>query len=298
MPISGQCGKCSTTLKVNDSLAGKRGKCPKCGAIVIIPGFSLAEATVDQMANELFRRGKSAAIIYFDTPTNRNYNLEDVPDTVVQCCGSDDMATEQLHQVVRGLAKLSERQQAAKLNLGEQSKIPYDLKGDQLGMSLADFKQKYHRPIQGHHKPAPFTSEDAPGKSIDMLLTEPWHSGAGIIHGSPIYPFERFNGKRLTVGGVDVDLLIYKFVDGKLYQIAAYFDTRDFELLRRALVDRYGEPTKEEKKPAHAFWWNGCSSISMRRGKINPQEYSRLLFTSDELMSVVLTRSPKSSDDL
>ncbi|MCE9526264.1 MAG: zinc-ribbon domain-containing protein, partial [Planctomycetales bacterium] len=37
MPISVTCPKCSTTLKVKDELAGKRGKCPKCQGPVQIP---------------------------------------------------------------------------------------------------------------------------------------------------------------------------------------------------------------------------------------------------------------------
>lgn len=37
MPISVTCPQCSTTLKVKDELAGKRGKCPKCQGAVHIP---------------------------------------------------------------------------------------------------------------------------------------------------------------------------------------------------------------------------------------------------------------------
>ena len=37
MPISVTCPQCSTTLKVKDELAGKRGKCPKCQGAVQIP---------------------------------------------------------------------------------------------------------------------------------------------------------------------------------------------------------------------------------------------------------------------
>jgi tetratricopeptide (TPR) repeat protein len=32
-----QCTGCGATIKVNDNLAGKRGKCPKCGTVVTIP---------------------------------------------------------------------------------------------------------------------------------------------------------------------------------------------------------------------------------------------------------------------
>jgi len=32
-----QCDECGSTLKVEDRLAGKKGKCPKCNAVTMIP---------------------------------------------------------------------------------------------------------------------------------------------------------------------------------------------------------------------------------------------------------------------
>ena len=37
MPLSVQCGKCGKRLQVPDALAGKRGKCPACQAVVQVP---------------------------------------------------------------------------------------------------------------------------------------------------------------------------------------------------------------------------------------------------------------------
>lgn len=37
MPIRIQCEHCQATLNVNDKMAGKRGKCPKCGGAIAIP---------------------------------------------------------------------------------------------------------------------------------------------------------------------------------------------------------------------------------------------------------------------
>ena len=37
MAIEARCAKCSKKLKVKDELAGKKIKCPECGAIVAIP---------------------------------------------------------------------------------------------------------------------------------------------------------------------------------------------------------------------------------------------------------------------
>lgn len=44
MPIQVKCPECAVTLKVADNLAGKRGKCPKCSAMVTIPGLVVAES--------------------------------------------------------------------------------------------------------------------------------------------------------------------------------------------------------------------------------------------------------------
>ena len=40
MPITVTCEGCGKTLKVKEELAGKRGKCPACGALLTIPGGS------------------------------------------------------------------------------------------------------------------------------------------------------------------------------------------------------------------------------------------------------------------
>ena len=46
MAIRVQCGSCGATMNVKDELAGKRGKCPKCGAVIDVPaaGGSPVEA--------------------------------------------------------------------------------------------------------------------------------------------------------------------------------------------------------------------------------------------------------------
>jgi phage FluMu protein Com len=42
MPIAFRCSSCAQVLKVPDTLAGSKGKCPKCGAILAIPGANNA----------------------------------------------------------------------------------------------------------------------------------------------------------------------------------------------------------------------------------------------------------------
>ncbi len=45
MSITVTCDACSHTLKVKDELAGKRGKCPKCQATIVIPALSAVTGT-------------------------------------------------------------------------------------------------------------------------------------------------------------------------------------------------------------------------------------------------------------
>lgn len=37
MAITAQCGSCNKKFKANDTLAGKRVKCPQCGGAITIP---------------------------------------------------------------------------------------------------------------------------------------------------------------------------------------------------------------------------------------------------------------------
>ena len=43
-----QCTNCASKIRVPDSAAGKKGKCPKCGTVLVIPAAALAFDTVDE----------------------------------------------------------------------------------------------------------------------------------------------------------------------------------------------------------------------------------------------------------
>ena len=45
MPITVTCPACQNTLKVKDEYAGKKGKCPKCQALMPIPGPAPASSS-------------------------------------------------------------------------------------------------------------------------------------------------------------------------------------------------------------------------------------------------------------
>ena len=52
MPIAVKCGGCSHEMTVADSMAGKKGRCPECDAVLSIPGSSkrAARSSSDESA--------------------------------------------------------------------------------------------------------------------------------------------------------------------------------------------------------------------------------------------------------
>jgi phage FluMu protein Com len=44
MAIIVKCSSCGKTMNVSDSMAGKKGKCPGCKAVIIVPGSDAVEA--------------------------------------------------------------------------------------------------------------------------------------------------------------------------------------------------------------------------------------------------------------
>lgn len=248
------------------------------------------------MVEELHRQGKSAVLVVFDRPADGNYSLHKTKGVSLHCIGSDDMTGTQLREVIQSIAIIESQQP----QLSSDAKHDlYDLKGDQLGMSLAEFKAKYHRVVSGHDQPAPFSSDHRRNLGAITLLSEKWHAEAIIVHCSIEFPFERRNGNWIpTVAEIEMDLLIYKFVDDELFQISGYFDTRNFDLMSYRLQEKYGRPQHESTKPKSALWSNNLSTIRLIRGRISPKEWSILNISRDRLLLKVQTRSPKTSADL
>jgi len=54
MPIEVRCGECDSSFRVADALAGRRGKCPRCKAAIVVPGAgaSLETAAVAPVVEE------------------------------------------------------------------------------------------------------------------------------------------------------------------------------------------------------------------------------------------------------
>jgi hypothetical protein len=164
-------------------------------------------------------------------------------------------------------------------------KRPFDIKGDRLGMSLAGFKQKYYRNLGPNKPPAPHCSDRQPNRDNPMLFYKAEMAKAGIVAAATTYPHEAFETKpvKSTIAGVETDAFIYKFVDGKLYEISISFGAKGFPLVKKALAAKFGEPLDSES-PIHqalaggntggetVVWSNEVSTIVLwqRTGDLKP----------------------------
>jgi len=202
-----------------------------------------------------------------------------------------------LMQVLQELGSLSQGKQTDKGGLGlgaDSGPQPFELKGDRVGISLAEFKAKYARKL-GAGISAPFCSDSYPGQALPALHAEPWHAAAGIIHARVDLPTENSSP---TVAGTDTEMLLYQFVDEKLFRITALFDTDSFHHIREALFEKQGTPSAELHDPMGFLWQNEVYSIELVRGTIRPKRPSMLHFIHSELYQSFQGRAPSRSEDL
>jgi hypothetical protein len=323
-----ECPGCKAVLQVEEALAGKQGKCIHCGHKIIVPTQSgpalsvpvpppppvpfLTEATPEAMMRELHERRKSAILLVFEPTLEGSYDLADIPDAKLKCVATEDINMERFAQLVGSFEnRFIAKRPAAKPEGGvpgpEPSVIgklsgpaqgpdePYELKGDALGMSLADFKSKYARFTPDGRQDLPICS-DMPGfiGKAD-LHGEAWHRKANIIHSRVDNPLE---DNSPTVAGVKTDLLLYQFVDGKLFRISALFATDLFHMVNEAVVNKFGPPSRETKQPRELIWDNNVSRIVLTRGTVHPRTASSLHLIHKELLAAAESRMPKASHDI
>ncbi len=321
-----ECPGCKAVLQVEESLAGKQGKCIHCGHKIIVPRQSgpapsappssaapvpfLTEASPEAMIRELHERRKSAVLLIFEPSAEGSYDLVDVPDAKLKCIATEDVNQSRFEQLVASFGKrFTAKRPAAKPPVPgpEPSAIgslgglpqgpdePFDLKGDPLGMKLADFKQRHARHTPDGRQDLPICS-DIPGYiGKAELHGEAWHRRAGIIHARVDHPLE---DNSPTVAGVKTDLMLYQFVDGQLFRITALFATDLFHVVSEALVQKYGPPTREIKQPRELTWENNVSRIILVRGTVHPRTHSALHLVHDALQAVVESRAPRASQDI
>lgn len=282
----------------------------------------LTEASPEAMIRELHERRRSAVLLIFE-PAEGSYDLADIADNKIKCIATEDIQQPQFVQIISSIGPrfLAPRKLAAKpaapseIQAGSQPAVappeasvvgklsgiaqgpdePFEIKGDPLGMTMADFKHKYARFTPDGRQDLPICS-DMPGYIGKAdLHGEAWHRKAGIVHARVDNPLEENSP---TVAGVKTDLFLYQFIDGKLFRISAWFATDLFHLVSEAVLQKYGKPTSETKQPRELVWENNISKIILTRGTVHPRTYSSLHLVHKELVALAESRAPKASDDI
>lgn len=307
MPIQIECPGCKATLVVADELAGKQGKCVQCGHRLTVPGVApgrasvssglsptLFEATPEAMLRELFRRDQSAMLLVFPLPADGSYDLAKVSESELKCIATEDINQARFAQLVTSFAqRFSPRKKGPVAGPTPEEQL-YELKGDKLGMSLDEFRKKYERAGEGGVR-LPLCSDTAWGTNKASLRTEQWHQKAGILNARVDLPAE---DNSPTVAGVKTELLLYQFIDGKLYRIIAFLPTDRFHLFSEATIKKFGPPTRETQKPRELTWENPLAWVSLMRGSVHPPEPSVLELVHRQLHQLAESRMPTSAADI
>jgi hypothetical protein len=305
------CPGCKATLQVPDELAGKQGKCIHCGHRLTVPGgrasvsglglsSTLFEATPESMVRELHRRQQSALLLIFQPTEDGNYDLSNVPDADLKCIATEDINQTRFAQVVEGFAKRfgprKKSQSAGSSVIGGPPPANqfYELKGDRLGISIEEFKGKYNRSGEGGQR-LPICSDTAWGANKASLESDPWHQAAKIIHARIDLPTENNSP---TVAGVKTELLLYHFIDGKLFRMTAKLPTDQFHLISEAAIKKYGPVTRESHKPRQLIWENAVSTVILTRGTVHPREASVLELIHKQLDELAASRAPSAAADI
>jgi hypothetical protein len=303
MAIQIECPGCKATILVADELAGKQGKCVQCGHKLTVPGQpgrassgglspTLFEATPESMIRELYRRQQSALLLIFPLPPDGSYDLANVPDADLKCIATEDVNQPRFAQLVASFAKrFAPRKKSAAATPQEQL---YELKGDRLSMTIEEFKEKYARSGEGGLR-LPLCSDTAWGVNKASLKSEPWHKQAGIVNARVDLPSE---DNSPTVAGVKTELLLYQFVDGKLFRIAASMPTDQFHVVSEAAVKKYGPVTRETQKPRQLVWENSLATVVLTRGTVHPPEPSILELLHKQLTELAWSRTPTAAADI
>jgi len=178
---------------------------------------------------------------------------------------------------------------------------PHELKGDQLGMSLSDFKKKHFRKA-AKHETAPFCSDEYPkGHFIKPEFPE-----SGEIKCMLQFPFEiRKEGVKTTIAGEEA-YIIYKFLSksvgvqeqAKLMYISVFFDRKFFEKVRDAYLSKYSDPSIRQKITRTGEvvkWENSSSSILLLENQA--REKSFVIYEMNSLMEEYKARKEKIRED-
>jgi hypothetical protein len=245
------------------------------------------------MLRELYRRGQSAFLLTFPVPQEGVYDLSTVNEADLKCIATEDINQARFAQLVVSFAqRYGPRKRSGSAAMTAEEML-FELKGDKLGMALDVFKQKYERSGEGGTR-LPLCSDTAWGANKASLHSEAWHQKAGIVTARIDLPAE---DNSPTVAGVKSERLLYQFVDGKLFRIAAWLPTDKFHVFSEAAIGKYGPVSRETQKPRQLIWENPLALVALTRGSVHPPEPSVLELVHRELQKLADSRTPSGAAD-
>jgi hypothetical protein len=177
----------------------------------------LSQAMAPDMLADIHRRQKSALMVVFETPTDDSYQISRKPEANARVYRTPEMSDAQVMEVLEQLGHMSQGMRNQEGGIGLQpggARLPFELKGDRLGITLAEFKAKYARQLGGVQ--LPYCSDSCPGQANPTLWCEPWHAAAGLVNGRIDLPSEN---NPPTIANVKTETFFYHFVDGKHFRI-------------------------------------------------------------------------------
>jgi hypothetical protein len=141
------------------------------------------------------------------------------------------------------------------------SEKPYELNGNQVGMSLRAFKAK--------NRPTPRCDRDS----------------TGLVRCRPAYA-STDEGPISTVASVRTLRLFYSFVDDRLFKITFDCEFAFTKDVHTYLVAKYGAPNNEQER--NWTWDNGVSAIHLTQG--NKKDSTNLTILHHELSEIAAAR--------
>ncbi len=278
--------------KASASTAANGSRCPAGRASAAFPPAFLRprrkqwsasySAVSKARSSSSFRRRRTARTTcrIFPTPSSK-------------CIATEDINQARFIELVAAFVQRFAPRKKASAQATVEEQL-YELKGDRLGMSLEEFKQKYERSGEGGVR-LPLCSDTAWGANKASLRSEPWHQKASIIHARVDMPSE---DNSPTVAGVKSELLLYQFVDGKLFRIAALLPTDKFHVISEAAIQKFGPVTRETHKPRQLVWENPIAWVALTRGTVHPPEPSVLELVHRQLQHEADARVPVGAMDI
>jgi hypothetical protein len=323
--LAGRQGKCVH--------CGHKIVVPRAGEAAPLPPSSmvfLSDASPEAMVRELSERKKTGLLLLFEPAAGGSCDLTKIPDAKLKFIATQNINQARFAELAasftrRFMTKKPPPQQPSPSSAAmppaspptapmiaplppaepsvvgrlsgaapEQSEA-YELKGDQLGMNLEDFKQRHARFTQDGRQDLPICSNQPGYIGKAELHSEAWHQRAKIVHARVDHPLEDSSP---TIAGVKTDLMLYQFVDGQLFRISGLLPTDLFHLVSDAFLQKYGPPTNEIEQPRELTWENEVSLIKLTRGTLYPRTVSSVHLIHKQLMAAAESRMPKGAADV